>query len=222
VSRWARIFVSQKSDDPTRWTVDGDKPEAARAALFLADALGASVEGPPPETGAWDHAAALDRTARVRETFGRPELAPFDSHLFWGSWKWVGAYATEFTWVGRWIMQSMLTRDGRAVFLSIDWLRAGTYNADQSAALRTGLTHLTGLRFATDAEWIAWYDGDGKSAYPEPDFDACFADLKAALGERPRSAALSRPSAWRALRGARRTRRGGSRARSRRRCPRPR
>jgi hypothetical protein len=85
----------------------------------------------------WDHERALARAARVQMEFEKPELQPFNiGHLFWGSWKWVGWFATDFTWVGRWIMHSVVTNDPRAVNLCIDWLRSGTVAEQQSQALR--------------------------------------------------------------------------------------
>lgn len=129
----------------------------------------------------WDHEKAAARAARVREEFERPELRPFDvGHLFWGSWKWVGWFATEFTWVGRWIMHSVVANDARAVYLCVEWLRNGTVAEEQSQALRYALSRLTGRSFATDKAWVDWYDRDGGAQqYPEPDFDQWHADLKA-------------------------------------------
>ena len=70
-------------------------------------------------------------------------------------------------------MHSVLHDDTRAVYLCVDWLRDGTYNEEQSAALRDGLQSLTTLEFSTDAEWVNWYfEGGGQQDYPEPDFRA--------------------------------------------------
>jgi len=116
----------------------------------------------------------------VQEEFERPELRPFDAgHLFWGSWKWVGWFGTEFTWVGRWIMHSVVTGDKRAVNLCAGWLQEGTVAEQQSQALRYALSRLTGRSFATDREWVDWYfAGRGIQEYPEPDMDRWYADLK--------------------------------------------
>ncbi len=165
----------------SRFAVESNKDElAARAALLLIERSEAIPERDdlPQIAGAWSHAEALKRTHRVQAEFPRPELKPFDSHLFWGSWKWVGWYGTEFTWAGRWIMNSVLTRDARAVSLSIEWLRYGTVHPDQSAALRHALATLTEKSFRTDPQWIEWYDRVGKQIYPEPDMQAWLEDLK--------------------------------------------
>jgi hypothetical protein len=165
------------------WEVTGEDPLAARAAIFLASRCGGEwlSQFPSEQTQGWDHESAVARAARVRGEFERPELRPFDvGHWFWGSWKWVGWFATEFTWVGRWIMHSVVTNDPRAVNLCIEWLRSGTVAEQQSRALRYALNRLTGRSFTTNGQWVDWYDkGGGSGQYPEPDFQQWYADLKA-------------------------------------------
>jgi hypothetical protein len=157
-----------------------DPALAAQAATFFAERTGATVIDaiPHPLLDGWSYRDAYARTARIRAEFPRPELIPFDSHLFWGSWKWVGGFATEFTWVGRWIMNATLTRDVRAVILCIDWLKSGTVHPDQSAALRHALALFTTHHFPSDKEWVAWYQREGHRLYPEPDFQAWLNELK--------------------------------------------
>ena len=158
---------------------------AARTAYYLLERSSGTTVGNDPrqDVGDWSYAEAYARTSRIRAEFPRPELQPFDSHLFWGSWKWVGWYATDLTWVGRWIMNSVLTHDTRAVYLCIDWLKASPGYPDQSSALRYALQVLTGRKYDTDKEWIGWYKGGlfrtpGRKLYPQPDFDAWLAELK--------------------------------------------
>lgn len=169
------------------WTVAGPDPTAARLAHFLAVRCGGRLLGtsPPDALGDWDHQQALQRAARVERDFKRSELEPFDKgHLFWGSWKWIGWFATEFTWVGRWIMDSVLRNDTRAVNLCADWLKEGTYSEAQSEALRYALNRLTGLALDSDNEWIDWYfHGPGNDEFPEPDFAAWYADMKRIHGD---------------------------------------
>lgn len=179
------------SSDGTKWTVSGPDVSLARVSLFLSERCHATPVDPQPEcrVGTWDHSEALARAARVAKEFASPKLSIFDFHLFWGSWKWIGWFATEFTWVGRWIMLSVLKGDSRGVPLCVDWLKHGTFNPDQSSALRNALRELTGESFDSDAEWIGWYDGSllhrgAKSRYPEPDFDGWLAELKAEYGDR--------------------------------------
>ncbi len=164
------------------WVVTGHDPLAARAAHFLASRCCGEWIGPAAveQLKGWDHGGAAARAARVREEFERPELAPFDvGHWFWGSWKWVGWFATDFTRVGRLIMHSVLTSDTRAVYLCAEWLRDGTVDESQSQALRYALGRLTGQSFATDREWVDWYyAGVGIQEYRKPDFKRWHADLK--------------------------------------------
>jgi hypothetical protein len=174
------------SSDGATWTVSGPDPAAARMACFLvARCAGHALDGAPEKNvGDWDHAAALARADRVRREFENPLLAPFGvDHGFWGSWKWIGWFGTDFTWGGRWIMDAVVRGDARAVSLCIDWLRGGTVMKSQSAALRHALRHLTGLAHDTDAAWIRWYDDEGgRDAFPQPDMDAWYRDLKAIHG----------------------------------------
>jgi hypothetical protein len=173
-----QVTITSKA---SQFHIESDKPElAARSALFLIERSKAMVEGQDLHrlSGSWSHLDALARTRRVRAEFPRPELKPFDSMLFWGSWKWVGWFATDFTWVGRWIMNSLLMRDTRAVNLCVEWLRQGTVHQDQGAALRYALNSLTQRSFLTDMDWIRWYDARGHVEYPAPDFDAWLAELK--------------------------------------------
>jgi hypothetical protein len=161
-----------------------DPALAAQAAVFLAEHTGTAVIEAIPQAllDGWSYRDAYARTARIRAEFPRPELIPFDSHLFWGSWKWVGWFATQFTWVGRQIMNAVLTRDVRAVFLCIDWLKSGTFHPDQSAALRHALALLTTQHFPSDQEWVAWYEREGQRLYPVPDSQAWENELKRSGG----------------------------------------
>jgi hypothetical protein len=176
------LAVTSQADS---WELTGEDPLTARAAHFLASRCHAEWLGPAPveQLQGWDHDLAAARATRVREEFERPELRPFDvGHWFWGSWKWVGGFATEFSWIGRWIMHSVVTRDTRAVNLCADVLQQGTVGEQQSQALRYSLSRLTGRSFATDREWVDWYfAGGGIQQYPEPDFKQWHADLKEQL-----------------------------------------
>jgi hypothetical protein len=173
-----RLAVTSEGDV---WTVSGPDPAAARLVTFLIARCGGQVIAGEPEAhvGEWDHVTAMARAAAVARAFEDPLLVPFAvDHVFWGSWKWIGWFGTEFTWIGRWIMDAVVRNDPRAVEPCVDWLRDGTFSPSQSAALRHALGRLTGLGDATDAEWIAWYDQDGLERYPAPNIDAWYADLQ--------------------------------------------
>ncbi len=160
--------------------IRGKNPEVvARGAMFLKERSGGILESVDPgeRVGTWSIQEAMKRTERIRREFPGKELVPFDSQLFWGSWKWVGGFGTEFTWVGRWIMNSVMTKDPRAVLLCVDWLKEGTVHPDQNFALRHALGILTGEDFPTDKEWIDWYSRKGNLEYPEPDFNIWKKDI---------------------------------------------
>jgi hypothetical protein len=171
------------------WAIEGTDPTVARAAYFLIKRCQATPlkQDPQEQLGIWDHQCALARSSRVQAVFERPELQPFAvGHWFWGSWKWIGWYGTTFTWVGRWIMESLLTNDKRAVNLCADWLKQGTAGEPQSVALRYALNRLTGLSFDSNEAWVRWYfgggwflHGKGQRLYPEPDFKQWHAEWKA-------------------------------------------
>ncbi len=180
-----RIELEEK-----KWKVTGDNPLAARATLFLTTRCAQSSVGPNPVNHVkhWQHEQAMVRADRVAEEFSSAKLKIFDSHLFWGSWKWIGWYATDFTWVGRWIMVSVLKNDMRGIPLCISWLKNGTVNTNQDKALRLALCELTGESFDTNRAWIRWYDGGllrkgSKTQYPDPDLDIWLADLKEEYGD---------------------------------------
>jgi hypothetical protein len=173
--------------DDTAWCVIGPDPTAARAAYFLMHRSSAKPisKSPAKQLGDWDHEQALNRADRVRREFQRPELKPFAvGHLFWGGWKYIGWHGSTFTWGERWIMDSVVRGDTRAVYLCSHWLRRGTYSEGQSEMIRYALTRLTGRMFNTDREWTNWYfDGPGKAEFPQPDFDAWYADMKRIHGD---------------------------------------
>jgi hypothetical protein len=176
-----QVYIGSKDEI---WTVSGDEPVAARIALFLAQRCRAGWVSPKeaPNLGDWDHAKACERAMLVVRTFENKVLTPFaKGHSFWGSWKWVDLGGTEYTWVGRWIMDAVVRDDPRAVYLCVSWLRDGTVMESQSVALRYALSRLTGLAFGTDEEWVDWYE-EGVELYPEPDFKAWHEDLKKIYG----------------------------------------
>ena len=174
----------QISSEGANWEIEGVDPSAVRSAVFLTQRCGAVAREKLNTAGEWDLDKAMTRALRVAKEFEQSDLAPFDSQLFWGSWKWIGWFGTDFTWVGRWIMHSVVRNDPRAVSLCINWLKQGTVSESQSAALRYALSRLTGAKFDRDKDWVRWYEGGflsrgHKTQYPEPNLDSWLADLKA-------------------------------------------
>ncbi len=178
------VDVKQENGE---WLVDGDDETSARLAMFLIErSSGTHDPSLVVPAGNWDHAAAVARTLPVRSEFEQPALAPFDTHLFWGSWKWIGWYATEFTWVGRWIMHSVVRNDPRAVALCIDWIK-GTQFPEQAEVLSYAVQRLSGEPARDPHEWVRWYEGDrfskgAKQQYPEPDINAWLKELQQQYG----------------------------------------
>lgn len=167
------------------WLAEGNDATLGRLALFLTERCGAKTDATPDEPRrGWDHAGSLLRASRVASEFEQQVLAPFDSHLFWGSWKWIGWFATEFTWVGRWIMHSVVRSDPRAIPLCIEWLKGPPRFPEQEVALCYAVERLSGEPERSGREWVTWYDGSSispgaKAKYPEPNFDAWLGELKA-------------------------------------------
>jgi hypothetical protein len=178
------VGISERNGE---WTVEGDGQAIARASLLLLHRCGWEPDGSlVAAAGDWDHDVAVKRAELVRREFQQPNLAPFDSHFFWGSWKWVGWFSTDCTWVGRMIMHSVVRNDPREIPLRIDWLREVRF-PEQAVALAEALQRLSGDRPRAPQDWVRWYDGSflragAKRRFPQPDIDAWMADLRAEFG----------------------------------------
>ncbi len=188
-THWNYFYLSNRENSDTV-EIDGQAPDFIiksdnkeivwKTALFLKERCGAELTeiDKTSELNNWNHQEAYARTKKIKADFENHKLKPFDDTVFWGSWKWTGKFATQFTWIGRWIMNSIIENDTRAVNLCAYWLKEGTFNETQSKALRYALHHLTQENFKTDKEWVQWYygktkllKGRGEKLYPEPDFD---------------------------------------------------
>ena len=175
---WTWLYLTHRDTDERihitsegpRWSVSGPALSVARACRFLTHRSSAITDGQqsPLDCGAdWNHDAGIERAAAVASQFDLPVLEPFGrDHAFWGSWKWIGWYATEFTWVGRLIMDSLVRDDPRAVALCIGWLEAPPAVASQAEALMHALRHHTGLEFDSPGKWIRWYHSGGIRQFP--------------------------------------------------------
>jgi hypothetical protein len=155
---------------------------AARATYFLLWRTDGRASAPPGDAleapdeflrrlGDWDVAAAIARSLRVRNEFGRVELMPFDNQSFWNAWKWAGAWATPDVQAVRLLMHAVLRKDRRGIPLAIHLLRPGP-PAAQAEAFTSALARLTGLDLPTPAAWLQWYDQTGHASYPPPDWVA--------------------------------------------------
>jgi hypothetical protein len=60
---------------------------------------------------------------RVHEMFGNPQLTPFDSHFWWGGWKWTGTFSTEHARFHHQVLHAVTNRHaGRELVFELeDW-----------------------------------------------------------------------------------------------------
>jgi hypothetical protein len=195
--QWTSIYLEHRDTDEIVqinqqdkiWLLEGNADTVTRLALFLAERCNATPAPGATEVGTtWDHPAALHRASLVAREFEQPVLAPFDSHFFWGSWKWIGYYATDCTWVSRMIMHSLVRNDSRAIPLCIDWLKTPPRFPEQEAALCYAVQHLSGEHARKATEWVSWYEGGWFSAgarqrYPEPNIDDWITEIKSEFGD---------------------------------------
>jgi hypothetical protein len=173
------LAVYQEDD---AWSIDGDETTMVRAQMFLRDRCGAICEVKNVDPSTWNHQAAMVRSAKVAAEFEQPVLAPFDMHLFWGSWKWIGWFSTDLTWVGRWIMHSLVRKDPRAIPLCVEWIRTTSF-PEQAKALSYAIAQLSGEPDRSPAAWLRWYNGTwfkkgAKQRFPDPDFDSWLSEMK--------------------------------------------
>jgi hypothetical protein len=189
--QWTELFLENRETNEKLsitgigdvWSIEGDNTLVARAEAFLVERSGSTDVSRQSIANDANHRDALRRADAVVSEFSRKELQPFDTHLFWGSWKWIGWFATDFTATGRWIMHSVARKDPRAVFLCIDWLKQGTYSPEQSAVLRIALSQLTGITHQTDRAWVKWYEGGlfskgHKVQFPQPEMESWLSEMK--------------------------------------------
>lgn len=152
------------------WRTDG------RAHTLTQDSLEAP-EDFVARLGTWDVAAALARSLRVRDEFGRVELMAFDTPTFWEAWKWAGAWATPDLQALRLLMTALLRRDRRGVPLAIAMLRQGDHRAEVETVLHEVLSRLTRQSQDSTAAWFTWYAAEGHLQYPAPDWATWRAEL---------------------------------------------
>ena len=181
--KWSELQVRNRENgeqfiitrDSPSWIIEAPAALADQISLFLVHRCGATAEDrpAPPE---WDMNKAFERAALVAKEFSNPLLQPFDNHSFWGGWKWISWYATDFTWVGRWIMHSVVRNDPRAIPLCVEWLKDAAL-PEQEPALCIALRHLSGEPAKTPQEWIEWYE-QASTRYPDPDLTAWLDQLR--------------------------------------------
>lgn len=102
-------FKNRDTGEQLSIAVRGDAIELEGPSAPLAAALTAARTGAArvlPE----DHAPRIARADAVARQFFDPNLAAFDSFGWWGGWKWIGSFATDFTAGLRVVIQSVHER----------------------------------------------------------------------------------------------------------------
>lgn len=89
-----------------------------------------------------DVAERLQAANRIQDMFLDTKLSPFDSHNWWGGWKWVGNFSTDLTSGLRVIMDAVHT--GHADPEVLDWMRHVTAKPFHREGLNYALRVLTG------------------------------------------------------------------------------
>ena len=88
---------------------------------------------------------AMKRALAVNYCFEHPALKKFATdHSFWGSWKWIGTMASEFTITGRWIMLDAMMKNTRGIFVANSWRSFAMKNNKTSQALALSM-HINDL-----------------------------------------------------------------------------
>lgn len=177
---WTELYLENRVTDETI-TITGegssfkissnDTDLIMKTELFFISRLNLNRTINPDIGHEWSHSDAMNRTFKVKSVFDSSVLKPFDNMSFFGSWKWIGRFGTDFTCEGRWIMDGVLNKDSRVVSICADWLKAGTNNKVQSKALCYALNYLTGMDFSTESEWIDWYYKNGLKKFPKFDYN---------------------------------------------------
>lgn len=102
-----QYFEIKVSDDKKTITIDGDNDSVKRIKEFFSNT--------PNKEG-------MKRVAVVNFCFEHPSLQKFAcGHHFWGSWKCVGTMASEFTFVGRWLMLDAMRNSDNGCWLALQW-----------------------------------------------------------------------------------------------------
>ncbi len=167
------------------WTILGSGSGAERVVRYLAERCDGEVSGGHASNDtAWNHSSGVQRAAHVIRVFADSRLAPLDRMVFFGGWKWISHFATEFTWVYRYMIHSVLHNDKRIVPVCVDVLQQVDMTENIRSGIQYVLAQLTGLSFHKDRDWKRWYQRGtngrekGKRLYPKPDIQEWYDDLK--------------------------------------------
>lgn len=169
---WTQLHISNRENTKQYFDItvkdgqlkiEGDSDSVKKLCnFFTAKKEGKEGEGEQDEEG-------MKRVNVVNYCFEHPAVQKFaQGHSFWGSWKWVGPMATEFTYVGRWIMMDAMRNSPQGAWVAADWMR--TTGGAQKKAL---MTHLSEVCEKPESGSFKF----SKEKYPEPDADKWEAEL---------------------------------------------
>lgn len=184
--RKSREKVELFREESGLWDIRGEGRVVARVAMLMLHRCKITPDSRlVAAAGEWDHVTAVARADLVRREFEQPVLVPFDSGFFWGSWKWIGGFATDCAWAGRLIMHALVRNDPRAIPLCIGWLKVVRF-PEQAEALCYALATISGQSARDASGWIRWYDGawwssGAKRQFPMPDLDAWNIEIDAEM-----------------------------------------
>lgn len=102
---WLAAYLTAVRTGGMIYTPDSDR-------MMDPDEIAVSLSGLPYRLAAAD---------AVREMFQNPDLAPFDSHAWWGGWKWHTRFASDMTAPLRATM--LVVQEGEASEELIAWLQ---------------------------------------------------------------------------------------------------
>ncbi len=144
---------------PRVFEITGGNEETVRLAAYLtALRSGGSIVDPtaggPIDLGPFaatldDLPARVARAERVCHMFCNPDLAPLDTMAWWGGWKWVGPFATDFTETLRYVMMGINEHDAYPPL--VDWLRRW-WGEGPDPDYREGVRHALKLLTGEDPE----------------------------------------------------------------------
>lgn len=113
----SKHFSVAVSDDKKTMTIDGDDESTNLVKEFFSDT--------PNKDG-------MKRVDVVNYCFNHPNVQKFDQgHAFWGSWKWVGTMASEFTHVGRLLMMDAMRHSDTGAFVALQWYEEARQRRNQ-------------------------------------------------------------------------------------------
>lgn len=152
------VEIEQVQTDHTLYEIEAVHPLTARLAAYLtAQRTGGCIVDPitaheisldkfAATVGLDDPESRLAMADIVQAMFLDPALVPFDSHWWWGGWKWVGLFASDFTIDARLAMLTVQrgSADAETIALLRAWWNEGPAEHHREG-VRAALRAATGI-----------------------------------------------------------------------------